>query len=121
VLSLVLALLLITPDELPALRARLDGISFHVSDDERSLWIDDVAGEGAPRIGVVARVGRDLVLVTDDGQWRLTGPLARPRIAGPGYTVWVIGDIMPPKGGGPSTSSGQALRIRRIGVLRRPS
>ncbi len=101
------------PGELDVLRGRLAGLTVRVAQDGAALWIDDVAGEGAPHVGVIVRRGRELVLVTDEGEWRLTGPLARPRIAGPGYTVWLIGVIMPADRG--------ALRIRRLGVLRRPA
>lgn len=106
------ASLTLAPGEADSLRARLAGHAVRVADDGATLWIDDAAGEGPPRVGVIVRDGDDLVLATAAGRWRLQGPLARPRIAGPGYTVWVIGDIMPTERG--------ALRIRRLGVLRRP-
>ncbi|RMH44672.1 MAG: hypothetical protein D6689_01905 [Deltaproteobacteria bacterium] len=67
--------------------------------------IADVAGEGRPIVGVVER--------RDGALWvaghALTGPLARPRIAGPGYKVWVLGAV-----------EGRRLRARRIGVLAPP-
>ncbi len=106
--------LAVEPDEVAAITARLSGHRFRVADDRRTIAIDDVAGEGPPRIGVIARDGDALVLTTaDGGRWRLTGPLARPRIAGPGYTVWVIGDL----GHGTHTT----IRARRLGILRRPA
>ena len=81
----------------------------------------DVAGEGAPAVGVVEsrrriedrkEAGRGLWLVTDGGRaLRLAGPLAVPRIAGPGYRVWALGRL----------GHGGALWVRRLGVLRRPA
>lgn len=100
--------LAISVDESEDLSRRLHGLTFSIVDD--TLVIDDVAGEGAPHIGVVARDGGKLVLDAADGRWTLTGPLARPRIAGPGYTVWVLGT---PVGDG-------SMKVRRLGVLRRP-
>ena len=74
--------------------------------------IVDVAGEGAPEVGVVERRGKALWLVTEGGRaLRLAGPLAVPRIAGPGYKVWALGRI----------GAGGALWVRRLGVLRRPA
>lgn len=70
--------------------------------------IRDIAGEGPPRVGVVERRGDALWLLLPDGTaLRLTGPLAHPRIAGPGHKVWVIGEV-----------AGGELRARRLGVLR---
>jgi hypothetical protein len=68
--------------------------------------IEDIAGEGRPIVGVVER--RGVGLWVQDLQ--LTGPLARPRIAGPGYKVWVLGD-----------RDGRTLRARRLGVLAPPA
>ncbi|MCB9572138.1 MAG: hypothetical protein H6709_08605 [Kofleriaceae bacterium] len=104
----------LAPGEQAAITARLVGQRYHVDDDGRTLWIDDVAGDGPPRVGIVRRDGAALVLQTEAETVPLVGPLARPRIAGPGYTVWVIGDIMP------RATGGRALQIRRLGVLRRP-
>lgn len=74
------------------------------------LVIEDVAGEGAPRVGVVERRGDALWLLAPDGaSWRLRGPLAVPRIAGPGYQVWVLGEVR-----------GDELAARRLGVLAPP-
>ena len=83
--------------------SRLAGQRVTQSDD--GYRIDDIAGEGAPIVGVVERRGRELWVAG----YRLTGPLARPRIAGPGYKVWVLGEI-----------AGDSLRARRIGVLAPP-
>jgi hypothetical protein len=77
-----------------------------------SYRIADVAGEGAPDVGVVERRGGALWLRPDRGAARrLAGPLAHPRIAGPGYKVWVLGRIGPDG----------ALVARRIGILARPA
>ncbi len=90
--------------------SRLAGQTVAVAADGASYTITDVAGEGAPRVGVVQRRGRALWLVDDHGAAvRLTGPLAVPRIAGPGYRVWVLG-----------APDGDALRARRLGILRPP-
>jgi hypothetical protein len=90
---------------------RLRGHRVEVAPDGRSYRILDIAGEGAPLVGVVERRGAGLWLRGEDGlDRRLTGPLAIPRIAGPGYKVWVIGSV---------NQSGQ-LSARRIGVLAPP-
>jgi hypothetical protein len=104
------AVLAIEPAELPAIQDRLRGQRTTVAADRRAIAIDDIAGEGRPWIGVVERRGAELWLRTASGALRLTGPLARPRIAGPGYTVWVIG-----------AAAADAIAVRRIGVLRRPT
>jgi hypothetical protein len=97
----------IDPAEAPAIAARLAGQRFTITGDR--LTIDDIAHEGAPLIGVVEVRGDHAWLVRDDAApVRLAGPLARPRIAGPGYTVWVIGAI-----------AGDTVTVRRLGVLRR--
>lgn len=88
--------------------ARLAGHRVVVRGDR--YHIVDVAGDGPPRVGVVERRGDALWLVERDGALRLTGPLAVPRIAGPGYTVWVVGAL----------DRRGALRVRRLGVLRPP-
>jgi hypothetical protein len=97
-------------DDCDAIAARLAGqkIERHAN----AIQIVDVAGEGAPRIGIVARDGEHLVLITAGERLRLAGPLARPRIAGPGYAVWVIGTVA--RGDVPT------LTVRRLGILRRP-
>jgi hypothetical protein len=97
--------------------ARLEGQRFTVAVDGTSYTIEDVGGEGPPRVGTIERRGHGLYLIEDSGQaWRLSGPLARPRIAGPGYRVWVLGEASDADaGGGEST-----LRARRLGVLAPP-
>jgi hypothetical protein len=87
--------------------ARLEGHTVSVAAD--GYVLEDVAGEGRPLVGVVERRGAALVLVTGEGAWRLVGPLAIPRIAGPGYKVWALGDL-----------EGDTLRARRLGVLAAP-
>ena len=77
--------------------------------------ITDVAGEGRPVVGIVERRGRELWLEPTDADagapaLRLSGVLAKPRIAGPGYKVWVIGSI----------DQDGSLRARRLGVLAHP-
>jgi hypothetical protein len=73
--------------------------------------IVDVAGEGAPVVGRVERRRDGLWLVPEGGgAVRLRGPLAVPRIAGPGYKVWVVGR---------RTGDG-SLVARRLGILARP-
>lgn len=89
--------------------ARLVGQDVSVGDGGASLAIRDIAGEGAPLVGTVERRGAELWLSTGARALRLEGPLAAPRIAGPGYRVWVIGDV-----------NGSALRAERIGVLSPP-
>ncbi len=87
---------------------RLAGQRVAVADDG-SYTIEDVAGEGKPLVGVVVRDGSDLFLDTGAARYRLTGPLARPRMAGPGYKVWVLGAL-----------HGNDLAARRLGVLAPP-
>ena len=87
---------------------RLVGQRVAVADDG-SYAIEDVAGEGKPLVGQVVRAGDDLLLDTGAARYRLTGPLARPRMAGPGYKVWVLG-----------ADDGESVQARRLGVLRPP-
>lgn len=101
------------PEEVEAIAARLAGHRIEIAPDRRAIRIVDVAGEGAPRVGVIEREGDDLVLVTAERRWRLSGPLARPRIAGPGYSVWVFGAI--------DRDGVATLTARRLGILRRPA
>jgi hypothetical protein len=90
--------------------ARLDGHAVQVASGGEYRIID-VAGEGAPLVGVVERRGDELWLRTSRGPaLRLVGPLAVPRIAGPGYKVWVVGRPAPDG----------ALVVRRLGVLAPP-
>ncbi len=100
----VFAGLLLQPAPLADELSRLAGQ--RVTETGDSYHIDDIAGEGAPIVGVVERRGEHLYL----GDLRLTGPLSRPRITGPGYKVWAIGKV-----------SGKTLRLRRIGILARPT
>ena len=85
--------------------SRLEGHEVEIAADGQSYRIVDVAGEGAPLVGIVERRGEALVV---DGLV-LEGPLAVPRIAGPGYKVWVVGE-----------RRGDRIEVRRIGVLRGP-
>jgi len=114
VIALVVAgVLACEPAEVDAIAALLAGQRFTIAADRRSIDITDVAGEGAPEVGTVVRDGGALVLVTEDGRFVLRGPLARPRIAGPGYTVWVIGTV--------GAGTVPTLTARRLGVLRKPT
>jgi hypothetical protein len=102
------ATLPIAPGEHDAIASRLIGQRWR--DAGAAIEIEDIAGEGRPWVGLVERRGADLVLVAATGEVvRLTGPLARPRLAGPGYTIWALGPI-----------SDGAMRVRRLGVLRPP-
>ena len=102
------AALTLAPGEAPALARRLLGLRYQL--DATRLTITDAGGDGAPWIGVVERRGPALWLIGDGFAWRLAGPLARPRLAGPGYTLWVTGRV-----------DGDALTAGRLGVLRRPA
>ncbi|MCG8418147.1 MAG: hypothetical protein MJE77_09425 [Proteobacteria bacterium] len=91
---------------------RLDGHRVSITPD--GYVIEDIAGEGKPVVGVIERRGDHLVLTDRGGvSHRLTGVLARPRIAGPGYKVWALGPITgrPPD---------LVLTPRRLGVLAPP-
>jgi len=112
------------PDVAPEIRAelaRLEGQRVRILHQDtndatlgRRYIIDDVAGEGAPVVGVVERRGQALWLVAEDGaSYRLAGPLARPRIAGPGYKIWALGVVM-------ARSGERVLVARRLGVLAPP-
>ena len=101
------AIIVAPPAELRPITARLAGHSIRIGDGV--VVIDDIAGAGRPWVGVVERRGPALWLVTAVGAFELVGPLARPRIAGPGYLVWVIG-----------RREGTRLRATRLGVLERP-
>ena len=113
--ALAVAVALATPTpEVAAQLARLEGQRVTIAAGGASFTIDDIAGEGPPRVGVIERRGEALWLVEDGdagNAWRLRGPLARPRIAGPGYRVWVLGD---------GDAHGATLRARRLGVLAPP-
>lgn len=90
--------------------SRLAGHQVTLAADGRSYTIVSVAGEGKPIVGVVQQRGDQLWLAAGKQRYRLTGPLAIPRIAGPRYKVWVLGEV-----------SGVVLRARRLGVLARPT
>lgn len=76
--------------------------------------IEDVAGEGAPVVGVVEQRPDGLWLAGDDGaRYRLAGVLARSRIAGPGYKIWVLGALIVQRGE-------NVLLARRLGILAPP-
>lgn len=93
-----------------AARAMLDRLrGHHAGWHDGALDIVDVAGAGRPWVGVVERRGDDLWLVGATFAWRLRGPLARPRLAGPGYVVWAIG-----------APAARDLRVTRLGVLAPP-
>jgi hypothetical protein len=92
--------------------SRLDGHAIETTADGAGYRITDVAGEGAPRVGVIERRGARLWLIEADGAaTRLSGPLAVPRIAGPGYKVWILGDV----------EVNYDVRVRRLGILAPPS
>ena len=97
-----------TADAAAPMLARLVGQRASWRDGQ--LAIDDIAGDGRPWIGVVETRGAAPWLVGDGFALRLTGPLARPRIAGVGYLVWIIG-----------RRDRDRLQVRRLGVLARPS
>jgi hypothetical protein len=74
------------------------------------LELLDAGGDDRrPWLGVVERQGDGLWLRTPIGALRLRGTLARPRIAGPGYLVWVVGE-----------RRARDLHVARLGVLARP-
>lgn len=110
------ASLAVTPAEAPVILARLVGQRARVVAGR--LVIDDIAGEGRPWVGVIERHGAELWLRTDDGPLRLAGPLARPRVAGPGYRAWAIGAVTAAAPAPPGTPP--TMRLRRLGILARP-
>ncbi len=101
------ATLAIDPGEEAAIAERLRGQ--RLARLPGAIRIDDAGGEGPPWVGTVARRGGALWLVGDGFALRLTGPLARARLAGPGYAIWATGAV-----------TGDALAAHRLGVLRRP-
>lgn len=114
-LGCAIALALLGPaagDDVADEVARLSGHTVQIADDGKSYTIEDIAGEGKPVVGTVQRRDADLWLVAAEGEWKLKGPLAVPRIAGPGYKVWVLGDTDDVAG---------SLTAKRIGILRAPS
>ncbi|WP_152629906.1 hypothetical protein [Haliangium ochraceum] len=89
-------------------RVRVDGAGYRIL---------DIAGEGPPLVGVVERRDDGLWLRGEDGaRYRLRGPLAKPRIAGPGYKVWVLGRAQPAQ----TQGAGAELWAQRLGVLAPP-
>lgn len=90
---------------------RLVGHDVTIAADGKSYVIENIANEGKPHVGIVERRGPDLYLVTDAGPaLRLTGVLAQPRIAGPGYKIWALGPVTPTND----------LRAHRLGILAPP-
>lgn len=85
-------------------------VGHKVEHSNEGYRILDIAGEGEPRVGCVRREGKDLYLESGDRRWRLTGPLAVPRIAGPNYKVWVIG----------KPTAALTLPVQRLGILAVP-
>ena len=93
-----------------AARAMLDRLrGHHVGRHDGALEVVDVAGAGRPWVGVVERRGDELWRAGEAFAGRLRGPLARPRLAGPGYLVWAIGPL-----------TERDLRVTRLGVLAPP-
>jgi hypothetical protein len=88
---------------------RLIGHRFRQGD--HVLLLENIAGQGRPWVGVVRSRCDALWLDTAVASLRLLGPLARPRLAGPGYLLWVTGHRAP------LTST---LTIHRLGILARP-
>jgi len=89
--------------------SRLEGHDVVIAADGRSYAIRNVANEGKPLVGVVELRGTQLWLRSGGKRYRLTGPLAIPRIAGPRYKVWVLGAL-----------NGDVLHARRLGILAPP-
>lgn len=96
--------------ELGPIAARLPG-SYRLSDGV--LTVVDIAGDGPAWIGVVERRGDALFLRTAVGTFKLRGNLARPRIAGPSYLVWVQGTRF-------TNGDDDVLMVRRLGVMAAP-
>ena len=107
------------PARLEAMASRLAGHRFRTGD--HVLLLEDVAGAGRPWVGTVASRCGALWLDTAVRSFRLTGPLARLRIAGPGYLVWATGSIESSADGSIEGSiEGATLELQRLGVLARP-
>lgn len=107
--TLLTLLALLGAPDITAEVSRLEGHDVVVAKDRSSYVIRSVAGEGKPLVGVVELRANQLWLNTGAKRYRMIGPLAVPRIAGPRYKVWVLGEV-----------SGQLLRARRLGVLAKP-
>ena len=109
----------LTPSEIRQELSRLEGHQVVVSADRSSYRIINVAAEGPAMIGIIEARGNQRWFIRIDEhaqhaqhaqqQWQLRGRLAIPRIAGPGYKVWVVGEIR----------AGE-LWARRLGILRSP-
>lgn len=120
----------LTPIELRQELSRLEGHEVVVNADGSSYHIVNAAAEGPAMIGLIEARGQKLWFIKDNrhsqqsqqsqsqqvrirrhgrSQWRLRGRLAIPRIAGPGYKVWIVGEIR-----------AGALWVRRLGILRSP-
>lgn len=108
------ALIIGAPARLDAIAGRLAG--HRVRRGDHVLIVEDVAGAGRPWVGVVASRCGALWLDTAVHSFLLGGPLARPRVAGPGYLVWAVGAIGPGAATAPRT-----LELQRLGVLARPA
>jgi hypothetical protein len=85
-------------------------VGHKVEQTSEGYRILDIAGEGEPLVGCIRRDDKDLYLESGASRWRLTGPLAVPRIAGPDYKVWIIGTPGP----------AGALPVKRLGILATP-
>lgn len=103
----------VSPAAIDAELARLEGHTVEVAADRSGYRIVDVAGDGAPLVGVIERRGAALVLRAGDRALELRGPLAVPRIAGPGYKVWVIGAEA-------GSGGSRVIEVKRIGILAHP-
>ena len=97
------------PPSVAAELERLEGHEVQIEDD--GYTIVDVAGEGAPLVGCIEQSERGLELVSDGKRHLLSGPLAVPRIAGPNYKVWILGQL---------DGAGE-LQAKRLGILAGPS
>ena len=108
--EITLMLLLGNAPDLGDELGRLIGQEVEVSKDTSEYQITDIAGEGKPLVGCVLRQGEHLYLQQADLNLRLEGELAVPRLAGPGYKVWIIG-----------TRQGDSLLAKRLGILAPPN
>ena len=121
------SLIIGAPARLEAMASRLAGHRFRTGD--HVLLLEDVAGAGRPWVGLIASRCGALWLDTAVRSFRLTGPLARLRIAGPGYLVWATGSITPAPAEASEASTAEArtkgpsssLELQRLGVLARPT
>ncbi|MEZ4358532.1 MAG: hypothetical protein R3B48_00010 [Kofleriaceae bacterium] len=102
------------PSELSAMAERLTGHRVRLGD--HVLLLQDIAGMGAPWVGRIALRCGQLWLHTAVRTFRLSGPLARPRLAGPGYLMWVVGHRRRDARRAP-----EELEVLRLGVLSPPA